>query len=105
MPGFDAMRKLPMLYDHPVPVLPAILILLGIIIFVIEYPLVGKAYLTSSDSYMPRVAFYIPLAVLSLLEGQTVNGGVYLAIGAVAYMMAIRAEFRKQQTKTGSRMP
>ncbi|KAG0366605.1 hypothetical protein BGZ54_005112 [Gamsiella multidivaricata] len=99
------MRKLPGLYAEPVPVLPVILIPLGMALAAIEYPLVMPEYLSSSSAFMPKVAFYIPLAVLALLEAQTVNGGVYLAIGTVAYLMAIRADFMKQQATSSSRMP
>lgn len=74
-------------------------------IVVIEYPLVAKDYLNSSDSFMPRVAFYIPLCVLALLEAQTVNGGVYLAIGTVGYLKAIRADFLKHQQSAWGRLP
>ncbi|KAF9359186.1 hypothetical protein BGX26_012961 [Mortierella sp. AD094] len=104
LPAFDAMRKLPGLYADPVPVLPAILILLGLIVAAIEYPIFAKDYLNSSRSYMPKVAFYIPVSVLSLLEAQSVNGGVYLAIATVGYLMAIRADFRKQQQSSWGRM-
>ncbi|KAG0302616.1 hypothetical protein BGZ98_007359 [Dissophora globulifera] len=98
------MRTLPGLYAAPVPILPVILIGLGILVAVIEYPLVLPDYFNSASSFMPKVAFYIPLAVMSLLEAQTVNGGVYLAIGTVAYLMAIRADFMKQQTASWGRL-
>ncbi|KAG0211727.1 hypothetical protein BGX28_007489 [Mortierella sp. GBA30] len=98
LPAFDVLRKLPGLYAEPLPALPAILTVLGIIVALIEYPLVSKDYFNSPSSFMPKVAFFIPVSVLSLLEAQTVNGGVYLAIGTVAYLMAIRADFLKQQT-------
>ncbi|KAG0086486.1 hypothetical protein BGZ92_008097 [Podila epicladia] len=105
MPAFDALRKLEGLYT-PVPVLPGILIFLGLVVVAIECPLVGKDYFNSSNSYMPRVALYIPLSVMSLLVGQTVHGGVYLAIGTVAYLCAIRDDFIKQQKASfGQRMP
>ncbi|KAF9196341.1 hypothetical protein BGZ50_000743 [Haplosporangium sp. Z 11] len=104
LPAFDAMWKLPQLYSEPLPVLPAILTVLGLIIAIVEYPLVGKDYFSSSNSFMPRVAFYIPFCALSLLEAQTVNGAVYLAIGTVAYLMAIRADFMKQQASSWGRM-
>lgn len=80
---------------------------LGIIVAVIEYPLVKADFFNSPSSYMPKVAFFIPVSVLALLEAQTVNGGVYLAIGTVAYLMAIRADFLKQQSAMAnwSRMP
>ncbi|KAG0042556.1 hypothetical protein BGZ83_000332 [Gryganskiella cystojenkinii] len=98
-------RKLPGLYALPVPVLPTILIILGLMVVAIEYPLVAKSYFNSQDSYMFRVAFYIPLCVLSILEAQTVNGGVYLAIGTVAYMKAIRVDFLKHNQSSYGRMP
>ena len=79
--------------------------MLGLIIVVIECPLVARDYFNSSDSYMPRVAFYIPLCVLALLEAQTVNGGIYLAIGTVAYLQAIRADFLKHQQSAWGRLP
>ncbi|KAF9931139.1 hypothetical protein BGZ67_005463 [Mortierella alpina] len=107
LPAFDAMRKLPGLYAPPLPVLPAILTVLGIVVAVIEYPLVKADFFNSPSSYMPKVAFFIPVSVLALLEAQTVNGGAYLAIGTVAYLMAIRADFLKQQSALAdwSRMP
>ena len=74
-------------------------------IVAIEYPLVAKDYFNSSDSYMARVAFYIPLCVMSLMEAQTVNGGLYLAIGTVAYMKAIRVDFLKHHQSSYGRMP
>ncbi|KAF8951923.1 hypothetical protein BGZ52_009068 [Haplosporangium bisporale] len=105
MPAFDALRKLEGLYT-PVPVLPAILIALGLVVVVVECPLVGKDYFNSSSSYMPRIALYIPLSVMSMLVGQTVHGGVYLAIGTIAYLLAIRDDFIKQQKASfGQRMP
>lgn len=67
-----------------------------------EYPLIMTDYFNGPRSYMPKVAFYIPVAVLSMLEAQTINGGVYLAIGTVAYMMAVRADFLKQASSAGS---
>ncbi|KAF9424988.1 hypothetical protein BGZ94_007945 [Podila epigama] len=106
LPGFDALRKLEALYAMPVPVLPVLLIVFGLIIAVVEYPLFSKPYFNSSDSYMPRVAFYIPLCVLSALEAQTAHGGLYLSIGTIAYLLAIRDEFIKQQRAAFSqRMP
>ncbi|GJJ74148.1 hypothetical protein EMPS_06506 [Entomortierella parvispora] len=105
LPNFDALRKLTGLYAHPVPVLPTILIVLGLIVVVIECPLVARDYFNSSDSYMPRVAFYIPVCVLAFLEAQTCNGGVYLGIGAFAYMQAIRADFLKNQQSAWGRLP
>ncbi|KAG0296800.1 hypothetical protein BGZ97_004444, partial [Linnemannia gamsii] len=70
--------------------------------WVMEYPLVMTDYFNGPRSYMPKVAFYIPVAVLSMLEAQTINGGVYLAIGTVAYMMAVRADFLKQASSSGA---
>lgn len=105
LPAFDAMRKLPALYSDPVPTLPVILIVLGMILAAVEWPFVAADYFNSSKSYMPRVLFYIPLAVLALLEAQTVNGAVYLAIGTVAYLLAIRDDFRKQSSTSANRMP
>ncbi|KAF9382084.1 hypothetical protein CPB97_007359 [Podila verticillata] len=105
MPAFDALRKLDGLYK-PVPVLPVILIVLGLVVVVVEYPLVGKDYFSSSSSYMPRIALYIPLSVMAMLVGQTVHGGIYLAIGTVAYLLAVRDDFIKQQKASfGQRMP
>ncbi|KAF9101869.1 hypothetical protein BGX27_011291 [Mortierella sp. AM989] len=77
---------------------------LGIIIAIIECPLVAKDYFNSSSAYMPKVAFYIPVSVLALLEAQTVNGGAYLAIATIGYLMAIRADFKKQQQTSCGRM-
>ncbi|KAG0266730.1 hypothetical protein BG011_001189 [Mortierella polycephala] len=88
---------------QPLPAFDAMCVL-GLIIAAVEYPLVSKDYFNSSNSIMPRIAFYIPFCVLALLEAQTVNGGAYLAIGIIAYLMAIRAEFRKQQTSSWGRM-
>ncbi|KAI1301021.1 hypothetical protein EDD11_005857 [Mortierella claussenii] len=105
LPAFDLMRKLPGLYLEPVPVLPVVLIVLGMIVAAIEYPFVAPEYFNSSSSFMPKVAFFIPVSVLSLLEAQTVNGGVYLAIGTVAYLMAMRTDFHKQQAATWGRLP
>ncbi|KAG0378879.1 hypothetical protein BGX24_002543 [Mortierella sp. AD032] len=90
--------------------LPAFSVLgvLGIMVWVMEYPLILSDYFNGPRSYMPKVAFYIPVAVLSLLEAQSLNGGVYLAIGTIAYMMAVRADFLKQASASGSfgrRMP
>ncbi|KAF8924710.1 hypothetical protein EDD21DRAFT_19689 [Dissophora ornata] len=104
LPAFDAMRKLPALYNGPVPILPVILIVLGMIIAAVEYPFVVPEYFSSSRSFMPRVACYIPLAVMALLEAQTVNGGLYLSIGTVAYLLAIRDDFRKQQAASWGRL-
>ncbi|KAF9174673.1 hypothetical protein BGX21_000414 [Mortierella sp. AD011] len=104
LPGFDAMRKLPVLYYGAVPILPIILFCLGLIVAAIEYPLFATDYLNSPRAYMPKVAFFIPVSVLSLLESQTVNGAVYLAIATIGYMMAIRADFKKQQQTSWGRM-
>ncbi|KAF9352674.1 hypothetical protein BGX34_012025 [Mortierella sp. NVP85] len=104
LPAFDAMRKLPGLYSEPVPILPVLLIVLGMILAAIEYPFVAADYFKTPSSFMPRVAFYIPLSVFSLLEAQTVNGGVYLAIGTVAYLLAIRDDFKKQHSASMGRV-
>ncbi|KAF9897678.1 hypothetical protein BX616_005172, partial [Lobosporangium transversale] len=97
---------LPGLYTQPVPILPLILIVLGMILAAIEYPVVAVDYFNSPRSFMPKVAFFIPLTVMSLLEAQTVNGSIYLGIGTLAYLMAIRDDFRKQhqQAINGGRM-
>ncbi|KAG0342473.1 hypothetical protein BG004_005673 [Podila humilis] len=97
LPAFDVLRKLGGLYAPPVPILPVLLIILGMILVAIEYPLVAKDYFNSPNSYMPRVAFYIPLSVLAMLVAQTMNGAAYLAIGTIAYLLAIRDDFIKQQ--------
>ncbi|KAG0273898.1 hypothetical protein BGZ95_010288 [Linnemannia exigua] len=108
LPAFSVLGNLSGLYAMPLPILPVILVVLGIMIWVMEYPLILSDYFNGPSSYMPKVAFYIPVAVLSLLEAQTLNGGVYLAIGTIAYMMAVRADFLKQASASGSfgrRMP
>ncbi|KAG9320646.1 hypothetical protein KVV02_007835 [Mortierella alpina] len=96
------MSKLPGLYEEPVPFLPVSLICLGLIVLVIEYPLVNRHYFLSSSSHMPKVLFYIPLTIAALLEAQTVNGGLYLAIGTMAYLTAVRKEFLDVQARTTS---
>ena len=80
-----------------------LLSVLGMVLAAIEYPFVAADYFNTPSSFMPRVAFYIPLSVISLLEAQTVNGGVYLAIGTVAYLLAIRDDFKKQQSASMGR--
>ncbi|KAF9085934.1 hypothetical protein BGX29_001684 [Mortierella sp. GBA35] len=103
LPAFSVLGNLKGLYAaEPVPILPAILVVLGIIVWTMEWPLIMPEYFNSSRSFMPKVAFYIPVAVLSLLLAQAINGGVYLAIGIVAYMMAVRADFLKQSSASGS---
>jgi len=50
---------------------------------------------------MPKVLFYIPLTIAALLEAQTVNGGLYLALGTMAYLKAVRKEsLQAQQART-----
>lgn len=49
---------------------------------------------------MPKVLFYIPLTIAAFLESQTVNGGLYLALGTMAYMRAVRKEFLEMQERT-----
>ncbi|CAO3570374.1 unnamed protein product [Mortierella alpina] len=101
LPAFDELKKLPGLYEEPVPLLPASLICLGLIVLAMEYPLVHRPYFLSSSSHMPKVLFYIPLTIAALLEAQTVNGGLYLAIGTMAYLKAVRKEsLQTQQAKT-----
>ncbi|KAF8957364.1 hypothetical protein BGZ46_002206 [Entomortierella lignicola] len=104
LPAFDAMKKLPILYEPPVPILPAIVAVLGLVVAIMEYPLIAQDYLNSPNSYLPKVVLYILFSVLALLEAQTVNGGVYLAIATVGYLMAIRADFQKQQQTSFGRM-
>ncbi|KAF8945192.1 hypothetical protein BGZ47_003109 [Haplosporangium gracile] len=101
-PAFSVLGNLKGLYALPVPLLPVILTVLGILVWVMEYPLIMSDYFNSSPSYIPKVAFYIPVAVLSMLEAHTINGGVYLAIATVAYMMAVRADSLKQASSSGS---
>lgn len=73
---------------------------LGIIVFAMEYPLLGRNYFLSSSSHMPKVLLYIPLTMAAFLESQTVNGGLYLAIGTMAYLTAVRKEFLKVQARS-----
>ncbi|KAF9986745.1 hypothetical protein BGZ65_006385 [Modicella reniformis] len=88
---------------EPLPAFDAMSVL-GMVLAAMEYPFVAVDYFNSSKSLMPRVIFYIPLTVLALLEAQTVNGGVYLAIGTIAYLMAIRVNFKKQQSTAPGQM-
>ncbi|KAF9425015.1 hypothetical protein BGZ76_003449 [Entomortierella beljakovae] len=104
LPAFDAMRKLPGLYAKPVPVLPLILIILGLMVTAVEYPMFKKDFFNSPSAFMPKVAFFIPVFVVCLLEAQTVNGGVYLAIATLGYLMAIRDDFKNQQQKSWTRL-
>ena len=78
---------------------------LGLIVLIMEWPLVMPDYFNAPSSFMPKVAFYIPVAILSMLEAQAINGGVYLSIGILAYMMAVRADFMKQSLASARRMP
>ncbi|KAF9548152.1 hypothetical protein EC957_007180 [Mortierella hygrophila] len=101
-PAFSVLGNLEGLYALPVPVLPVILTVLGIVVWVMEYPLILTEYFNGPRSYIPKVAFYIPVAVISMLEAHTINGGVYLSIGTIAYMMAVRADFLKEASSSGS---
>ncbi|KAG0231587.1 hypothetical protein BGW42_008738 [Actinomortierella wolfii] len=81
----------------PVPILSILLVIIGIIIWVMEWPLVMTDYFTSPASFVLKIALYVPMTVLALLSSQTNNGGIYMGIGIFGYVMALRDDFKRQQ--------